>query len=294
MHELARESISGTPGTAASLTVVAATSPAYPRLSDVAALGSMLHYTIEASDGRVVCTGVGKATAAGAFTRLTEFSQFDGTTYTKQPSALASLPSGCAIYVALSATTVMPVSAPASNVSADRWVLPNDNQIATSATGTFATTGRDHYWRVRMAYPHKVDAIAIHSTATANYDIGLYEVDWDTGNPGRLLIGWQGVSIAAGMNTILLSAATLGALSAASQRLPLGDMYWMLNMSAGGPGRTVLYTGCSGSIVSDLASPQSILYRSRTNNTSFGDAPTITGRLAMATTHVPMIALRGV
>lgn len=292
MHELARESIDGTPGASASLTLVAVAAPAYPRMHQVAASGSMLHYTIESSTGQVLCTGVGVSTGAGAFTRLAEFSHWDGTTYTRSPGALASLPAACSIYLALSATTAAPVHGPACSIDADRWVLLGPDVPNVSGTPSL-TASRDYYWRSLNCYPHKIDAIAIHSTGSASFDVGLYEVDWATGYPGKLLLGWQGKSVAGGMNTVTLASATLGSMSAVAQPLPLGDVYWALNVSAGGCGRTVPNVGRSGSSSSDMTAPKSILYRNRTNNTAFGDAPSITGRIIDAWSNVPMISARG-
>lgn len=289
-YELGRESISGTPGTSASLTLTAATSPAFPRMSEVAVVGVPLSYTIEDSTGQVLCTGMGVSTGAGAFTRVLEWSHYGGT-YSDNPSSLYSLPSGCVIYLSANRGNMATLYGPASAVDANQWINPTGLVCGTG--GTFSTANRDHYWRSMQMYPHKVDAIAIHAAGAASFDIGMYEVNPSTGSPGILLIGWQGVTVAAGMNTVTLASATLGALSAAAQRLPTGDVYWMLNLSASSCSRTVANVGPSGSDSSDLSAAKSVLYRSRTNNTSFGDTPTLTGRLTTTTANVPMIPLRG-
>lgn len=293
MRELGTENISGTPGTSATLTLTAASSPAFPRMNEVAPVGSPIHYTIETAAGQVVANGVGISTAAGAFTRQVEYSSWDGTTYTVAGS-LASIPSGCKIYCGLSAFSAAPLAAPSWNGDANRWIEPSYN-VGSSASFILTSANRDHFWRFLNRYPHKVDAVAYHAAGIATFDIGIYEVDYATGGPGKLLLGWQGVTSAAGMNTLTLAARTLGALAASPQPIPVGDLYGMMNASSTGasPGRGVPNGGAAGSIGSDMANPSNILYAGRTVNTSFGDSPTIGGRHANSFPVNPLLSFRG-
>jgi hypothetical protein len=296
MRELGYQSISGTPGTAAALTVVAVAGN--PGMHQVAPVGSPILYTIAVeSTGQQVCSGVGKSTGAGGFTRSLEFSTFDGTDYLTPTATLASIPAGCVIYCSFSAFDVMPTYAPPCAPGENLWFDPAGQSIITSATWTVGAANRDYFWRDRIAVNHPVDQLAIHaSAASGTLDFGLFEIDWATGKAGKLLLGWQGVTLAAGMNPLLLTAATLGALPKAAQRLPIGDVMYMGNWSAtaGQPGRVKDGTSAmAGSLVSDLASPQHLQYVNRTNNTSFGDNPTITGRITTSYSKIPLIAARG-
>jgi hypothetical protein len=296
MRGIGYESISGTPGTAANLTVAAVTSS--PRLSDVAPVGSPIHYTIEVlSTGQFVCHGVGISTGAGAFTRVIETDAYDNTNYTLSPASFASIPSGCVIYCAAGAFDILPTYAPVCAAAENLWFDPaGPNNNIAGATWTVGTTSRDFFWRDRIAVNQPIDRLAIHTSAICTLDFGVYEVNWSTGKPGKLLLGWQGVTTVAGMNELSLSAATLGALPKSAQRLPIGDVFFMGNWSSttGQPNRVKDGTGAmSGSLVSDLASPQHIQYVNRTNNTTFGDNPTITGRLTTAYTKIPLVAARG-
>lgn len=296
MRELAYQSISGTPGTAAALTVVAVAGN--PRLDQVAPVGSPIFYTVEIeSSGQAVCTGVGKATGAGAFTRLAEFSSYDGTDYGANPAALASIPAGCVIYCSLSGQIALPSFAPTSNVSANRWFDPSGQGGIVTTAFTVGAANRDYFWRDRLATAQKIDAFSIHAAAIGVLDLGLYEIDWATGGPGVLLLGWQGFALAAGMNTLLLTAATLGVLPKAAQRPPIADVIWMANWSAttANPARTKDATAAlSGSETADLSGPQHLLYAPRANNSTFGDSPALTGRITTAAAKVPSIGARGV
>jgi len=294
MRELGYETISGTPGTTAAITVTAVASPtAFPRLSDIAPIGSPVHYTVETSAGQVVCNGVGVSTAAGSFTRQVEFSKYDGTTYAVG-GTLASIPAGCIIYCGLSAFTASPLHAPSWNGDVNRWFEPSGQVVGTTAF-TATATGRDHFWRFRNLHPHKIDAIGFSAGAIGTLDIGIYEVDWVTGGPGKLLAGWQGVTTSAGLQSLLMTAKTLGALAATAGPLPVGDLYGMVNVSTTTLtfARTISNTGPSGSTTIDCGTPTNVLYSARTNNTSFGDGPMPTGRHASGFATVPMIAIRG-
>lgn len=296
MRELAYESVSGTPGTTAAITVAAITgTPAYPRLNNVAPTGSPIHYTVENSSGQPLCTGVGISTGANGFTRQVEYSHWDGTTYTAYPGTLYSLPSGCKIYASLSAATAAPLAAPTWNGTTGRWFEPGDRTVGTT-TFTPSAAGRDHFWRFRNLHPHLVDSVAIHAAATGTIDVGIYEIDWSTGAPGKLLLGWQGVSVVAGMNQITTASRTSGSLAAGNVSIPVGDLYGMVNVSATSVtcGRTITNNGAGGSVVPDLSSAQSLLYLTRTNATSFGDSPTLTGRLTTGVAAVPALVFRGV
>lgn len=295
MRELGCERISGTPGTAAALTLTAFTGN--PRMSAVAPVGSPIHYTVEVeSTGQPVCRGVGFSTGAGGFTCAIETSSYDGTDYTMSPAAFASIPAGCIIYCSAGAFDILPSFAPACAPGENLWFDPAGFSIITSATWTVGAAGRDYFWRDRIAVNQPVDQLAIHAAAACTFDFGIYEINWATGKAGKLLLGWQGLTLAAGMNPMLLTAATLGALPKAAQRLPVGDVMFMGNWSAttGQPGRVKEGSSAmAGSLVSDLASPQHIQYVNRTNNTTFGDNPTITGRITTAYSKIPLVAARG-
>lgn len=294
MRELGYETISGTPGTTAALTVAAVTSPAFPRLNAIAPVGSAIHYTIIASDGQVISNGVGVSTGAGAFTRKVEFSSFDGTTYTVGGS-LASLPAGCTIFCGYNFSNVAPLQAPTWNGDANRWFEPGDMPVA-STVYTPSATGRDHFWRFRNLNPHKIDAISVFTGAAGALDFGIYEVDWVTGGPAKLLLGWNIATTAVGANTLTLASATLGVLAGAASVLPTGDLYGMWNVSSTSvtSNRTIANVGPSGSVDADILTAKSILYATRTNATSFADSPTITGRHTTGVAGVPMVVFRGV
>lgn len=289
MKELALEAISGTPGTSGSLTVTAVSSPvAFPRMSDVGVLSTPIAYTIEDSTGLVICSGWGYSTAAGAFTRVVETSQWGGSSYTRNPSALYSLPSGCVIYCGTSKATQPDLGQP---ITTQMWFEPNG--LDTNTTGFTPTANRDYFWRFVNTYPYSVDAVAVHASGSIVLDLGIYSVNLSDGKPAILLIGWKGVSLASGMNTITMASATLGALSAAAQALPTGDLMFMANLSSGNFGRSVSTKGSrSGSIVSDLNATQCLQYVNRTNNTSFASNPTITGRFTSANVAAPLVAFR--
>lgn len=295
MRELGLELISGTPGTSATLTIAAVTGN--PRINQVAPVGASIHYTVEIENtGQQVCHGVGFSTGAGSFTRAIESSAYDGTDYTFSPAGFASIPAGCVIYCSAGAADLLPTFAPPCATGENLWFDPAGPSVITSATWTVGAINRDYFWRDRIAVNHPVDQLAIHAAASGTLDFGLFEIDWTTGRAGKLLLGWQGITLAAGMNPMLLTAATLGVLPKAAQRLPIGDVMYMGNWSATAaqPGRVKDGTSAmAGSLVSDLASPQHIQYVNRTNNTSFGDNPTITGRITSAYAKIPLVAARG-
>lgn len=296
MRELAYESISGTPGTSATLTVAAVSGN--PRFNEVAPVGSPIQYTVVVeSTGQQVCHGTGISTGAGGFTRVIESSSYDGTNYTMSPAAFASIPAGCVIQCSAGAADLIPTYAPPCAPGENLWFDPAGSSIITAATWTVGATGRDYFWRDRIAVNHPVDQLAIHAAAASGLlDFGLYEINWATGKAGKLLLGWQGVTLAAGMNPLLLSAATLGVLPKSAQRLPIGDVMFMGNWSntAGNPGRVKEGSSAmAGSLVPDLSAPQHIQYVNRTNNTTFGDNPTITGRIITAYSKIPLVAARG-
>jgi len=295
MKELGKELISGTPGTATNLTVTAISSPiSWPRMSDIGPVGAPVHYTIENTDGQVLCTGVGYSSAAGTFVRQYEFTQWNGATYTRDPGTVYSLPSGCTIYCALGAVTVTPTFAPPSNVDTDRWVEPG-GQIVTTGVFTPTAINRDHFFRFRNYCGFKIDAIGLYLGAAGTLDFGIYEVDWSTGNPGKLLLGWQGVTTASGDNVLTLASATLGALSAAAQTLPVGDLFGMMNVSATTitAARTIDATAAAGgSGMLNMTATRPYIYATRTNNTSFGDSPTLTGRHTTTNARLPAVLFR--
>lgn len=296
MRELGYESISGTPGTAAALTVSAVSSPiAYPRLSAIAPAGVPVHYVIESSAGQVLALGVGYSGGAGSFTRQYEFSQWNGTTYTRDPATLYSLPSGCIIYCGAGSQLLVPGVAPPSSAITERWTEPG-LQVVGSTTFTPTLASRDHFWRARNLLAYQVDALHMYIAGVGTLDFGIYEVDWSNGNPGKLLLGWQGVTTVVGNNTLLFTAATLGALSAVAQSLPLGDLFFMYNVSATSITctRTVdLSHGLGGNGMLPLSSGKPMLYLDRTNNTSFGDSPSVTW-LNSSNTKMPGVSFRGV
>lgn len=297
MRELGKETISGTPGTAASLTVAAISSPiAWPRMSDVGPAGAPVHYSIENADGQPLCTGVGYSSAAGTFVRQREFSQWNGSAYSRDPATLYSLPSGCTIYCALGAVTVVPTFAPPSDVDTDRWCEPG-GQVIGSTAWTPTAANRDHFWRFRNYCAFKIDAVGLYLGAAGTLDFGIYEVDWATGDPGKLLLGWQGVTTASTDNVLTLASATLGALSAAAQTLPVGDLIAMYNVdSTSVTGARTIDSSASmcglGAISGTAAKPY--LYATRTNNTTFGDSPSITGRHTTIATRLPAVMFRAV
>lgn len=295
MRELGFEDISGTPGTSASLTVTAKSSPAYPRLSDVSPLGGAVHYIIKASDGQVLCTGVGYPSAAGTFVRQAEFTQWNGTTFTRDPASLASLPASCTIQCGVGEYSVVPPFARPWSGDADQWVEPAGN-VVVSTTYAIGNANRDYFWRFRNLCAFECDAIALDFSAAATLDIGIYEVDRATGAPGKLLLGWQGATGAVGTNILTFATATLGVLAKQAQTLPLGDLIGMFNVdTTGNLSRTVapmVNSGGSGS--SRMTDAKPFLYANRTNNTAFSDNPTITGRITTTTAGVPAIVLRGV
>lgn len=296
MRELGFERISGTPGTAAGLTLTAVAGN--PRMSAAAPVGSPIHYTVEIeSAGQQVCHGVGISTGAGGFTRVVESSSYDGTDYTMNPAAFASIPAGCVIYCSAGAADLVPSNAPPCAPGENLWFDPaGQNNNVSAAAWAVGTTNRDHYWRDRIAVNKPIDQLAIHSSAICTFDFGVYEIDWATGKAGKLLLGWQGITTIAGMTPLLFSAATLGALPKSAQRLPIGDVMFMGNWSstAGQPNRVKDGTGAmSGSLVADLSVPQMIQYANRTNGTAFGDNPSITGRLTTSYSKIPLVAARG-
>lgn len=294
MRELGFENISGTPGTTATLTVTAKTGPAWPRLSDVAPLGCAVHYTIKASDGQVLALGVGYPSAAGTFVRQREYSQFNGTTYTRDPATLASIPAGCTIQCSAGEASIAPTLAKPWNGDAEQWVEPGGN-VVTSTTLAL-TNNRDYFWRIRNLCGFATDAVALDLSAAASIDFGLYEVDRATGAPGKLLLGWQGATGGVGSNVLEYSAATLGVLAKQAQTLSLGDLVCMLNIgTAGNASRTISpFTGIGGSGSARMTDAKPLLYANRTTGTAFGDAPTITGRITTATAGLPATPLRGV
>lgn len=297
MRELGLETISGTPGTSETLTISAVVAPvAWPRLSAVAPVGAPINYTIESSSGQVLAEGVGHCTAVGAFTRDIEFAQWNGASYTQNPSGLYSLPSGCVIYCGLAAFSTEPAYAPPSNVNSIRWYEPGDKPVS-AATYTPSAAGRDIFWRIRNKFANKIDAVAIHTSAVGSIDVGIYEVDWATGNPGLLLAGWVNVTTVTGMNTLLLSDATLGVYAGRSSiALPIGDLFLGENVSATTitSGRLIDCVMATGSVSPDLTAAQPFLYTTRTQGTSFASNPTITGHNAQTNAKAPMISVRGV
>lgn len=293
MRELGYEDISGTPGTAASLTVTAKSSPAWPRLSDVAPVGCAVHYTIKASDGQVLALGVGYPSAAGTFVRQREFSQFNGTTYSRAPATLADLPAGCTIQCSVGEWSIAPTLARPWNGDVEQWVEPGGN-VVTSTTLAL-TNNRDYFWRIRNLCGFATDAVAIDLSAAASIDFGFYEVDLATGAPGKLLLGWQGVTGGVGSNVLTYATATLGVLPKSAQLLPLGDLVCMLNVgTAGNASRTIsAYTGVGGSGSARMTDSKPLLYANRTNATALGDDPTVTGRITTSTAGLPATPLRG-
>jgi hypothetical protein len=296
MRELGLQSISGAPGTAAALTLgdVAGN----PRMSAIAPVGSPIHYVVAIeSTGQMVCRGVGFSTGAGGFTRVMEFATFDGADYTTDPASFGSIPAGCVIYCSGGATDIITSHAPVCGPGENLWFDPaGPNNKVSSATWTVGAVNRDYFWRDRIVVNQKIDQLAMHASAASGViDFAVFEVNWATGKAGKLLLGWQGVTLIAGMTPMLLSAATLGALPKAAQRLPIGDVFFMANWSntTGQPGRVKDGTGSmDGSLVADLASPQHIQYVNRTNGTAFGDNPTITGRIASSYPNIPLVAAR--
>ncbi len=297
MKELGLETISGTPGTSASITVAAVTAPvAFPRMSGVAPIGSPIHYTIESSTGQPLAEGVGHATGAGSFTRDIELSHWDGTSYTPNPSTLYNLPSGCVIYCSAAGFSTEQTYGPPSNIHATRWYEPGDKPVSAS-TYTPSTAGRDIFWRIRNKFSNKVDAVAIHTGAIGSMDLGIYEFDWATGNPGLLLAGWVNVTTVAAMNTLTLASSTLGVLAGqASAAMPIGDLFIGENVSATTltSSRLIDCVMATGSTNPDLTASQPFLYTTRTQGTSFASNPTITGHNAQTNAKAPLIAFRGV
>lgn len=290
MYELGYENISGTPSTSASLTLTAISSPiAYPRMSAVGPASTPIYYIIENSSGQVLCAGVGLCASAGSFTRVIEFSHWNGTTYTRDPGTLYDLPSGCKVYCGVSVGTIAPLMARHESAT---WFEPAAREV-TSATMTFSAN-RDYWFRFRNEYAFPVDQVAVHIAAAATLDVGIYTVDPSDASPSKLLLGWQGVVAGSGgMVEMALTSVTLGVMSAAAQPIPMGDLYVMVNVSASAPGRVVTNgSAISGSLVSDLANADAPLYANRTNNTSFGDDPTITGRITTTFAHSPALVFR--
>lgn len=297
MRELGLETVTGTPGTSAALTLSAVTSPvAFPRLSDVGPVGAPIHYIIESSTGQPLAEGVGHCTGAGAFNRDIEFSQWNGTAYTQNPTTLYSLPAGCVIYCGAAAFSTEPTYGPQSNVNSIRWYEPGDKPVS-AATYTPSTAGRDIFWRIRNRFPNKIDAVAIHTGAVGNIDLGIYEFDWATGNPGLLLAGWVNVTTVNGMNTLTLASSTLGIYAGQSSApMPIGDLFIGENVSATAvtSGRLIDCVMATGSTNPDLTAAQPFLYTTRTQGTSFASNPTITGHNAQTNAKAPLIAFRGV
>ena len=299
MLELGYETISGTPGTTAAITVASVSSPvAYPRLSDVGPLGAPIHYTIEDSTGLVLETGVGISTAAGSFTRIAALTQWGGSSYTTAPSGLYSLPASCIIYCSMSGFAAIQAQAITCNISANRWYEPA-GLAASSSTWTPTAANRDHIWRTINRMPYKVDAIAIHASGTVSADIGIYTINASTGKPAKLLLGWKNASLVSGMNTLTLASRTDGVMSAAAASLPTGPLAFLYNTSSAAVtcNRVVSSSEANfgGSETSDLSGSQHCLYGSRTQGNAMIDDPSLTGRLTSGTmTSMPMIAFRGV
>lgn len=297
MRELGLEEISGTPGTAASLTVTAVTSPyASPRMSQVASLGVPIHYIIEASNGQVLATGVGYCSVAGTFVRQYEFTQWSGTTYTKNPATLYNLPSGCKLYCGPGEATFVQAFAPPSNVDADRWVEPGGRDTVNSGYAP-SGTNRDHFWRFRNLCGFKTDAVGLYLGAAAiGIDFGLYDIDWATGNPGVLLLGWPGVTSASGDNILLYSAATSGILAKTAQTLPLGDLFACYNVASTtatiSRGVAAGSTMVGGGVIA-LNSCKPMLYQARTQGAALSDPPSGLARHSTSISYVPLVALRG-
>lgn len=294
LRDLALEAVSGTPGTSASLTVTAVTSPfASPRLSDVANPGVMFRYTIEASDGQALALGIGYSSAAGTFVRVQETAHYDGTTFTKDPSTLYSLPTGCTIYASASSVSIVPSLSQPISIDADKWVEPGGKEVAAS-TCTMTAQDRDHFFRLFNACGFKVDAIGFYAGAVGVIDVGLYAVNATDGSVGTLLLGWQGVTTASGNNILTLASATLGVLPKAAQRLPLGDLWAMLNVSSTTVtfNRTVQGNTSVGAALY-LASAAVFMYAGRTNATAFASNPTLAGRHTNGVARLPMLAFRG-
>lgn len=295
MRELGYEAIDGTPGTSASLTLSAVTNN--PRISQVTETGRPVHYTIALSNGQQRCHGIGVSTGDGTFTRIVETSVFDGTAYTINPSGFADLPSNCVIYCSAGASDILHTPAPPCAIGEHCWFAPGGpGTVVSSASWSPGQANRDHFWRDRIAVSFPIDRVGLHAAAACNVDFGIYDINWDTGKPGKLLLGWQNKAMIGGMNSFDLTDANLGILNKTPQRMALGDIFVMCNWSAtaGAPGRVIDATASSqGSLIADLAYPQQMLYTNRTQGTAFGDNPTITARNITAYAKIPLLAFRG-
>lgn len=295
MRELGYEAIDGTPGTSASLTLSAVTNN--PRISQVTETGRPVHYTIALSNGQQRCHGIGVSTGDGTFRRIVETSVFDGTAYTINPSGFADLPSNCVIYCSAGASDVLHTPAPPCAIGEHCWFAPGGpGTIVTQASWAIGAINRDYFWRDRINVSFPIDQVAIHTTAICNIDLGIYDINWETGTPGKLLLGWQNKTTIVGMNALNLTDATLGVLNKTPQRLAIGDIFVMCNWSSttGSPGRVIDATAASlGSLVPDLSAPQQVMYGARTQGSSFGDNPTLTGRNITPYAKMPLLAFRG-
>ncbi len=295
MRELGYEAISGGPGTSASLAVTAVTSPtAYPRLSAVAPLNTPIHYTIEDSTGMVLSEGIGYSTAAGAFTRVREYSHWTGTTYTETPGSLISIPSGCVIYCGAGGSMFVPTLPPPCSIDSNRWFEPGGK--AADSNGFAGSATNEYYWQFSNLVPTKVDAVGLYlSAAGTTFDLGIYDIDASNGQPGILLVGWQNQTSVSASNILTLASATLGIYAgAASARLPIAHLFGSLcgNVTSV---KSVPHAGTSvGSNSPELTNHRALLYRARTPGTSFASTPTISGRFAASITSVPALAFRGV
>lgn len=202
----------------------------YPLPADARALGTLVQYSILASNGDKEA-GIGRIAAGGTLERVAVTGTWVSGTYNGTPSAAITLPSGTheVILGLTSASVFEPALFPLTIAEVSDRTLPSAHLRSTNANTTgLAATSR------LTAYPYLLDTSGVLTAMTINVStlaagasclLGLYEVASD-GAPGRRIA----------YTSAAIDTSTTGfKQQAVSQNVRLTPgWYWVAMVASGG------------------------------------------------------------